>query len=355
MPLNIPSFDDLPPVPGMPKGCAWGVFEKAMAQAGLADPQDDGKDVFGTLNLLTPDMVTAAAREVREGVSVSLNWAQAAMKRPTVDRCPLKHNVVAFTPEKHVFVGLDDEVAFNTQISSQWDSLVHYPHQATGKGYNDASTLIADAEAAGSGRTAGRLPTLEHWHRRGGLVGRGVLIDYKRYAARHGIAYSPFSGHAITVADIEAAARDQNSLELRPADILIVRCGFTEGLDELDADGQAAVLQARRCCGIEGSEASARWFWDRHFSAAAGDSVSFEVAPPQVADGQGGMRDGGISEYVLHPYLLSFFGMPIGELWDLKALAEQCEKSNRWSFFLTSMPLNVSGSVGSPSNVLAVF
>ncbi|CAK7226612.1 hypothetical protein SBRCBS47491_006290 [Sporothrix bragantina] len=355
MPLDLPDFDDLPPVPGMPKGCAWGVFEKAMAKAGLADPNDNGKDVYGTLNLLTPDVVCAAAREVRDGVSVSLNWAQGAMKRPTVGRCPLKHNVVAFTPEKHGFVGLDDEVAFNTQNSSQWDSLVHYPHQASGKGYNGATTHLDEAVAAGTDNSASRLPTLEHWHRRGGLVGRGVLIDYVRYAKRHNIDYSPFSGHAITVADMEAAARDQNNLELRHGDILIVRCGFTEGLDALDADGQTAVFKARRYCGVEGSEATARWFWDRHFSAAAGDSVSFEVAPPQVDDGQGGKRDGGISEYVLHPYLLSFFGMPIGELWDLKALAEQCEKSNRWSFMLTSVPLNVPGAIGSPPNVLAVF
>ena len=46
--------------------------------------------------------------------------------------------------------------------------------------------------------------------------------------------------------------------------------------------------------------------------------------------------------------------MPIGELWDLKALAAQCERSNRWSFLLTSAPLNVPGVIGSPPNMLAV-
>jgi hypothetical protein len=25
---NIPDYDNLPPVKGMPKGCAWGVFDK---------------------------------------------------------------------------------------------------------------------------------------------------------------------------------------------------------------------------------------------------------------------------------------------------------------------------------------
>ena len=45
----------------MPKGCAWGVFDKG-----------GQKDVYGTLNLLTPAVVCAATEEVKEGVSVSL-------------------------------------------------------------------------------------------------------------------------------------------------------------------------------------------------------------------------------------------------------------------------------------------
>jgi hypothetical protein len=47
--------------------------------------------------------------------------------------------------------------------------------------------------------------------------------------------------------------------------------------------------------------------------------------------------------------------MPIGEMWDLEALAEECKKQNRWSFFLTSAPLNLKGGAASPPNALAVF
>lgn len=57
----VPDFDDLPKVEGMPQGCAWGVFDK-----------DGEKDLLGTLNLLTPDIVIAAAAEVKDGVSISL-------------------------------------------------------------------------------------------------------------------------------------------------------------------------------------------------------------------------------------------------------------------------------------------
>jgi hypothetical protein len=59
--LHVPDYDDLPPVENMPKGCAWGLFDK-----------DGKKDLLGTLNLLTPGVVKAAAAEVKDGVSISL-------------------------------------------------------------------------------------------------------------------------------------------------------------------------------------------------------------------------------------------------------------------------------------------
>lgn len=61
---NIPDYDNLPAVKGMPKGCAWGVFDK-----------DGKKDIYGTINLITPDVVKQAVAEVKEGVSVSLKYA----------------------------------------------------------------------------------------------------------------------------------------------------------------------------------------------------------------------------------------------------------------------------------------
>ncbi|MBE7179646.1 MAG: hypothetical protein INR71_00265 [Terriglobus roseus] len=59
--LGVPDFDDLPKVEGMPQGCTWGLFDK-----------DGKKDVYGTLNFLTPDVVKEAVKEVKDGSSVSL-------------------------------------------------------------------------------------------------------------------------------------------------------------------------------------------------------------------------------------------------------------------------------------------
>lgn len=47
--------------------------------------------------------------------------------------------------------------------------------------------------------------------------------------------------------------------------------------------------------------------------------------------------------------------MPIGELFDLEALAAVAEKEKRWSFFLTYCPLNLEGGAASIANTLAIF
>jgi hypothetical protein len=58
---NLPNFEELPDLPGLPKGSTWGLWDK-----------NGVKDELGTLNLLTPEVVKAAATEIREGISVSL-------------------------------------------------------------------------------------------------------------------------------------------------------------------------------------------------------------------------------------------------------------------------------------------
>jgi hypothetical protein len=44
-----------------------------------------------------------------------------------------------------------------------------------------------------------------------------------------------------------------------------------------------------------------------------------------------------------------------GELFDLEALSRTCHELNRYTFFVTSMPLNMPGGVSSPPNAMAIF
>ena len=74
---KIPDYDDLPAVEGMPKGCAWGIFDK-----------DGEKDLLGTLNLLTPEVVKAAAAEVKDGVSISLKCVSLLTNDERIEELP---------------------------------------------------------------------------------------------------------------------------------------------------------------------------------------------------------------------------------------------------------------------------
>ncbi|KAL4810343.1 hypothetical protein BDV18DRAFT_56237 [Aspergillus unguis] len=338
---NLPSFDDLPPVKGMPQGCAWGVFDR-----------DGKKDHIGCLNLLTPSTVRAALAEAKTGQSVSLNWPINAIHKPGFERAGLSHTVSSFNDTPFKLHGFDDEVHFNTQCSSQWDSLVHFAHQPSGMSYNGVKPAKEDLQQANTPFDKNEsLPTLDHWHTRGGLVGRGVLLDYKAWADAQGIQYSAFETHKITVSNLEAVAKWEG-VELRQGDILIVRSGFTKGLqDAKTPEKQAECMASHRTVGVEGSAESAKWFWNKHFSAVAGDAIAFENMPPTREDG----TEGTVGDLVLHQYFLGLFGLNIGELWDLEGLSAVCKKEKRHSFLLTSCPLNVPGSVGSPPNALAIF
>lgn len=199
-------------------------------------------------------------------------------------------------------VGWDDEIHFNTQLSSQWDSLVHWQHQPSGLAYNGV-TVTREALAAPH-TAANEMPTLDHWHAAGGLVARGVLIDFKAWAearaARDGAKKTgddavchPLDGHRITPEQIEAVARDQG-VELRPGDVLVLRTGLTEVLQAPTAD-DFAKLQAGRIAGVHGTVESARWLWNRHFAAVAGDAWAFEALMPLKEDGSvGGPADLGM-------------------------------------------------------------
>ncbi|OAL34457.1 hypothetical protein AYO20_06300 [Fonsecaea nubica] len=339
---NLPDFDSLPKVEGMPHGCAWGLFDK-----------DGKKDHLGCINLLTPKVVQEAFKEARDGVSVSLNWPIGAIQKPGFGRKGLVHKVFSFKDSPLHLSGFDDEVEFNTQCSSQWDSLVHFSHQPTGLGYNGADLqkeqLIQDFGHVDLDKA---FPTLNHWHDRGGLVGRGVLLDYRAYAEAKGIKYSCFEAHAISVQDLEAVAAHQGT-KFKHGDILIIRSGFTEDLGAASAEEQERMLGTHKSVGVKGCKESAKWVWNHHFAAVAGDAIAFEVLPPTLEDE--GNRVGTTADLVLHQYFLSLFGLNIGELWDLKALGEHCKKVGRYEFLLTSIPLNVPGGVGSPPNALAIF
>ncbi|EQB47859.1 hypothetical protein CGLO_12961 [Colletotrichum gloeosporioides Cg-14] len=319
---SLPTYENIPPVDGMPHGCAWGLWDK-----------DDKADQVGSLNLLTPSNTLEARKEIQTGVSVSLNWPLERIEDPGHNRTKIKHRFLDLKP---TLVGHDDEICINTQTSSQWDGLRHWAHQDSGKYYNG---LTHDEI---SGERPNLRNGIQEWSKRGGVVGRGVLLDYVAWAEKRGIEYSAASKHCISHLDLEAIAEEEG-LKLRVGDILMIRTGWIKWYNESTSDERVAGCKTNHnYIGVEGTAESIKWLWDHHFSALVGDNMAFEAWPAE-------------GPYRIHDNALALWGTPLGELWDLEELADQCKKHGRWSFFVTSCPLNVAGGVASPPNALAIF
>ena len=143
LPARLPTFDEMLPYDKLPHGCAWGIWDR---------PGE--KDEFGTLNLLTPDIIAAAAAGINHGISVSLklgesyfwhalqltigSWSLDKPELPVFQRSELKHNIID-NATKGSPNSFDDTVCFNTQSGSQWDGLRHVVHHRTGMFYNGFS------------------------------------------------------------------------------------------------------------------------------------------------------------------------------------------------------------------------
>ncbi|OJJ45224.1 hypothetical protein ASPZODRAFT_152926 [Penicilliopsis zonata CBS 506.65] len=317
------SFDTTKAIPGTPQGCLWGFYDR------------DGKDEVGSINLLTPEVVLAAKEEIKTGRHVQLDWPLNALSHPGFGRKPFAQRVLNLL-EKSETCAFDDEIHLNTQSGSQWDSLKHYAGQKDKVFYNG----LTYQEALHS-TTNG----IHNWCERGGIVGRGVLVDMVRfYEERDGAMPSPTSRFEIPVRDIEAAMAAQKT-ETRQGDILFVRSGFVRWHNgATDAERHQGTKTQNTFIGVQASEESVRWLYERHFAALVGDTVAFEVWPP--AEG---------SSWHLHEWALVWWGTPLGEMWDLEALSVECARQDRYSFFLTSAPLHVKGGVGSPPGAIAIF
>ncbi|CAG9939934.1 unnamed protein product [Clonostachys rosea f. rosea IK726] len=319
LPTSIPSFDELPLHKGDPIHSAWGLWGTGPESA------------LGSLNYLTDEVVLKTMKEeVKTGERVGLNLPLDLVNPPLLGRVGFEQKVI----DKHPRVINDDVITFNTQGSSQWDSLRHFAYQTDKKFYNGTTQEQIHA----SPRT--EINSLQSWTTRN-LAGRGVLIDYARYAKRHGISYEAFSAHPITVDDIEAIASEQG-VKFAVGDVLFVRTGYVASYKTADQTRRERAAQGK-WVGVRQGKATLEWLWKKQFAALASDCPGFEMIPH--AEGEG----------MLHPVVLSGWGTPLGELFDLEGLAILAEKLNRWSFFFTSSPLNYTGAVASPPNATAIM
>lgn len=144
------------------------------------------------------------------------------------------------------------------------------------------------------------------------------------------------TSYSVPFSEILAALASQGlSIEdFREGDILAIRFGYLRQYADMDDVKRAHLDEHYKThkpdnIGIEPSKEILQFLFDSHIAAVAGDSRSFEVWPCSKA------------EWHLHEWLLAGWGMPIGELFDLEELASVCASTGRYTFFLTSAPMNV--------------
>ncbi|KAJ6120599.1 hypothetical protein N7523_004879 [Penicillium sp. IBT 18751x] len=295
---------------------------------------------LGMLRILTPEIVAAAARtQIQTGERVCLNWDIENLTPPGFGRKPFEHTIKWVAPG----VAFDDEYHFNPQQGSQWDGLRHHnapaptpedPERRLFYGGTTASEIIdTDSPRIGIG----------FWAKKG-IAGRGVLIDYVSYAEKKGIPTNALTRQTVTLDEVLEIARECN-ITFRKGDIFFLRIGLpgTWAAMSKSQREEYSAQEMPQHMGIEQSERVLRFMWDNHFAAVASDAVSFEVFPPKDP------------EFDLHHHLLAGWGVPIGEMFDLEELAATCKRLGRWSFFISSSPLNCARGVSSPPNCMAIF
>jgi hypothetical protein len=61
-----------------------------------------------------------------------------------------------------------------------------------------------------------------------------------------------------------------------------------------------------------------------------------------------------LSEEILHNRALPLLGLPLGELFVLAPLAEDCARDGRYEFMLVSAPMLLVGGIATPPNAVAI-
>jgi kynurenine formamidase len=173
------------------------------------------------------------------------------------------------------------------------------------------------------------------WVENGGIVGRGVFLDWASWAAENGKSLSPFQTGAVELSHLKQIVKEEN-IKFKPGDILFIRSGFSAAYNKLSDTEQRAFpnREPPSLLGLEATKDVLRWIWENKFAAVGGDSPSFERGPAT-----GPYND---PEVTLHQWLLAGWGLPIGEMFDLEKLSSECKRLGRYSFFLSSVPLHVS-------------
>ncbi|KAH7018104.1 uncharacterized protein B0I36DRAFT_354417 [Microdochium trichocladiopsis] len=327
---NWPSYDELPLDKSYPSKAAWGVW--------------GADDELGALNHITNETILAAAAEVKLGQAIPLNLRLGLPDPPAnPSRKPLLH---LFQPGPGYS---DDVITLNTQISTQYDGLRHFPYSTnnsidTYQWYNNLIADYNDVIGPAPSEVLGIQVAAEK-----GIALRGILLDWARWMDSQDAPFDAFSARSITVRELDAVAAWQGLCGnwSRPGDFLVIRTGWVRQYQTLNQTGRALLpIGDGFSVGMESSEDSLRWLWDKKLSLVGADNPAFESTPFNMTiDGEARS---------LHQVFIGGWGQSIVEFLDLEKLAPLLHQLKRSTFFVTIQNLNVVSGIASPPNAMAI-
>ena len=321
-----PRFADLPFSPDAPPNSSWGLYGP--------------DDALGTLNLLTPERVLAAASCIRTGKRFTVGLPLDLPSPPFFGRQPLEHTVISLMP------GMMDDKLDNywPQGSTQWDAICHFGTEGTFYNGNSEDDVRAGPPRHPRRRAPG--------HRR------------PRRAPRRRVSRRAAPGHRSTPT---RRSRSSPSCSMPPRPRRASSCARVTSSASAPAGSAGTSGSTPRARPPGGREphprrpalprpqlprGMAEYLWDHGVAAVAADNPTVEVMPPPPSPtGDPALTD---PNATLHAQVMGKLGMTLGEFFVFDELADDCAADGVYEFFFAAAPINVTGGVGSPPSAVIV-
>jgi kynurenine formamidase len=288
-------------------------------------------DQLGTLNLITPAMVRSAAGLVRSGRRVSMQIPVNTIAGPDNPN-PAIH----FVTQGHdidigsggLRFGLDFlGMAAHGDCHTHVDALNHISYRGLTYNGKAATTVLTSKGGTSLG--------IDEIAGRGGVVGRGVLLDLPRF---RGVKWLE-PGEAVTRAELEAC-ESAEGVSLGEGDIFVYRTGHHRRRLELGPWDNGPEGEGKAGLHVD----TIPWMHERGIAAFLPDGDG-EAIPSSV--------EGMI--YPIHPLQIVAMGMLTADSLQFEDLARACEEEGRFEFMVVGLPLRLPGGTGSPWNPIAIF